>query len=208
LDLATTKKQGEVTTGWLREFSSIHMEEVRQDYLKNVLDKKLCPSTPEVLSAASKAPSIATVLQKIEVHSEELNMIDDLDFNIHAFMNTVGRKIGMQTITIKIMQQMGLQTALPQLDIHKLTRFLGKIYSGYRRDVEYHNDIHGADVLQMMFIFLKKGGLLELGDLNELDLLSILIGCVCHDFAHDGLNNAYHVNAITERAIRYNDQSV
>ncbi len=60
----------------------------------------------------------------------------------------------------------------------------------------------------MMFIFLKKGGLLELGDFNELDLLSILIGCVCHDFAHDGLNNAYHVNAITERAIRYNDQSV
>lgn len=28
---------------------------------------------------------------------------------------------------------------------------------------------------------------------------------MCHDFAHDGLNNAYHVNAISERARRYND---
>lgn len=76
---------------------------------------------------------------------------------------------------------------------------------GYRRDVEYHNDIHGADVLQMMFVFLKQGNLLQLASLNGLDLLSILIGCVCHDFGHDGLNNAYHVNKISKRAIRYND---
>lgn len=104
---------------------------------------------------------------------------------------------------------MGLyQAALPQLNIKKFTRFLGKIYQGYRRDVEYHNDIHGADVLQMMFVFLKQGGLQELAELNELDLLSILTSCVCHDFAHDGMNNAYHVNSISERAVRYNDQSV
>jgi hypothetical protein len=57
----------------------------------------------------------------------------------------------------------------------------------------------------MMFIILKQGELLQIGDLNELDLLSICIGCVCHDYAHDGLNNAYHVNAISDRAIRYND---
>jgi hypothetical protein len=36
LDLATTKKQSEVTSGWLREFSSIHMEEVRNNYLQNM----------------------------------------------------------------------------------------------------------------------------------------------------------------------------
>jgi hypothetical protein len=60
----------------------------------------------------------------------------------------------------------------------------------------------------MMFVFLKQGGLLSLADLDELDVLSMLIGSVCHDFAHDGLNNAYHVNATSERAIRYNDVSV
>jgi len=209
LDLATTKKQGEVTTGWLREFSSIHMEECRQDYLHNVLaQKKGDPSTPHQSSVISKAPSLATVQEKIDSHTEELSMISQFDFNIHRFMDKVGRKVGMSAITLKIMQNLGLEKALPLLDASKMTRFLGKIYQGYRRDVEYHNDIHGADVLQMMFIIIKQGDLLAIGDLNELDLLSILIGCVCHDFAHDGLNNAYHVNSISERAIRYNDQSV
>jgi hypothetical protein len=60
----------------------------------------------------------------------------------------------------------------------------------------------------MMFIFMKQGGLINLAELNELDTLSVLIASLCHDFAHDGLNNAYHVNAISDRAIRYNDQSV
>ncbi len=39
----------------------------------------------------------------------------------------------------------------------KLSAFLGQIYKGYRRDVEYHNDIHGADVFEMTFFFLKQG---------------------------------------------------
>lgn len=62
-------------------------------------------------------------------------------------MDKVGRKVGLSTITINIMQQIGLKTSLPLLNEQKLTRFLGKVYMGYRRDVEYHNDIHGTDVL-------------------------------------------------------------
>lgn len=31
---------------------------------------------------------------------------------------------------------------------------------------------------------------------------------MCHDFGHDGMNNAYHVNAMSDRAIRYNDIAV
>jgi HD superfamily phosphohydrolase YqeK len=57
----------------------------------------------------------------------------------------------------------------------------------------------------MMFVFLKQGNLLHLAELNELDTLSVVIAAICHDFAHDGLNNAYHVNAISTRAVRYND---
>lgn len=35
-----------------------------------------------------------------------------------------------------------------------------------------------------------------------------MISSVCHDYDHDGLNNSYHVNAISERAIRYSDKAV
>jgi hypothetical protein len=38
--------------------------------------------------------------------------------------------------------------------------------------------------------------------------LSTIISAVCHDYDHDGLNNAYHVNAVSERAIRYSDRAV
>ena len=31
---------------------------------------------------------------------------------------------------------------------------------------------------------------------------------MCHDYDHDGLNNAYHVNAISSRAVRYSDKAV
>lgn len=39
-------------------------------------------------------------------------------------------------------------------------------------------------------------------------MLSSIISGVCHDYDHDGLNNAYHVNAISDRAIRYSDRAV
>lgn len=36
----------------------------------------------------------------------------------------------------------------------------------------------------------------------------MLIAAMCHDVEHDGFTNTYHVNAITERAIRYHDKAV
>ena len=35
-----------------------------------------------------------------------------------------------------------------------------------------------------------------------------MIAAVCHDFDHDGLNNTYHVNAFTQRTVRYHHKSV
>lgn len=90
--------------------------------------KKGEPSTPNQSSVISKAPSFATVQEKIDEHHEDLKLIDSYKFNIHRFMEKVGRKVGMSAITVNIMQNMGLEKALPNLDIKKMTRFLGKIY--------------------------------------------------------------------------------
>ena len=43
----------------------------------------------------------------------------------------------------------------------KLSRFIGQMYKGYRRDVEYHNDMHAMDVLQMSYLFLTQGNIME-----------------------------------------------
>ena len=55
---------------------------------------------------------------------------------------------------------------------------------------------------------MNQGEMIKFASLSDLDVLSVIISAVCHDYDHDGFNNAYHVNAITERAIRYSDQSV
>jgi 3',5'-cyclic-nucleotide phosphodiesterase len=47
--------------------------------------------------------------------------------------------------------------------------------------------------------------LIEIAELDNHDLVAMIIAGVCHDFGHDGYNNAYHVNANTMRSIRYTD---
>lgn len=50
--------------------------------------------------------------------------------------------------------------------------------------------------------------MIEKLELGMIDVLSFLLGAVCHDLGHDGYTNSYHVNAITSRAINSNDVSV
>ena len=74
--------------------------------------------------------------------------------------------------------------------------------------VQYHNDLHGADVMHMCYYYLKQTHLARTLDLIELDMLAILISAVCHDLGHDGYTNGYHVNTISSRAIDSNDVAV
>lgn len=79
---------------------------------------------------------------------------------------------------------------------------------GYREKVSYHNDLHGADVAQFMFLLIKEGQLGSIAHLRYMDLFCAIISAVCHDYDHDGYNNAYHVNTMSARALRYHDESV
>lgn len=60
----------------------------------------------------------------------------------------------------------------------------------------------------MAHLMLSEGKLIQILELEHIDVLSFLISGMCHDLCHDGFTNGYHVNALTDRAIRYNDQSV
>jgi len=55
---------------------------------------------------------------------------------------------------------------------------------------------------------LTTGGLIKLAELDQVDILSMLTAAMCHDLGHDGFTNGYHINALSDRAIRYNDVSV
>jgi len=102
--------------------------------------------------------------------------------------------------------ELNLQEA--EINEQKMVEFLNVIASGYRTEVQYHNDLHGADVAQMVFLCLKMGNLKHRLQLSDIDVTSILLAAACHDYDHDGFTNSYHVNSMTMRAVRYHDEGV
>lgn len=101
-------------------------------------------------------------------------------------------------MTLNAISEMGLNSKNAiMLDMKKLGLFLNKIVDGYNRNIPYHNDLHGADVMHMTYYFMTKGGLNYKLHLREIDQLSMVIASACHDLGHDGFTNTYHSNAIT-----------
>lgn len=126
-------------------------------------------------------------------------------FNIFEAERIIGRPHLMNSLMLKITTDMKLNDIVNE---EKLLCFFDNIYVKYRRDVQYHNDLHGVDVCQMVYRMLTAGNLCNIMKLNKLDVLSFLTAAICHDVGHDGMNNSYHSNACTMRAINSNDVSV
>ena len=92
----------------------------------------------------------------------------------------------------------------------RLWKYLGEVAKGYE-DTPYHNALHAADIVQSVHWMLtptKLGGagLSEL--LEPLEIFVILFAAIVHDLGHDGKNNLYHINSMSQRAIDHNDISV
>eukprot|EP00586_Coscinodiscus_wailesii_P009200 CAMPEP_0172521502 /NCGR_PEP_ID=MMETSP1066-20121228/292615_1 /TAXON_ID=671091 /ORGANISM="Coscinodiscus wailesii, Strain CCMP2513" /LENGTH=549 /DNA_ID=CAMNT_0013304421 /DNA_START=67 /DNA_END=1716 /DNA_ORIENTATION=+ len=92
------------------------------------------------------------------------------------------------------------------LSIEKLINFLRTIEEKYTRENPYHNNTHGADVLQTFHTLLQMGGL-EFVD-SKLETFAMLIAAAIHDVGHPGRSNAFQINAKTDVALYYNDKSV
>ncbi|PRP75503.1 hypothetical protein PROFUN_10681 [Planoprotostelium fungivorum] len=91
------------------------------------------------------------------------------------------------------------------IPINHLLGFVRALQKHYY-DNPYHNFQHAFDVAQMCFIFLNKSFLREY--LTKTDVLALFVAALCHDLCHPALNNTYQVNAQTELALIYNDNSV
>ncbi|TPX45582.1 hypothetical protein SeMB42_g03949 [Synchytrium endobioticum] len=83
-------------------------------------------------------------------------------------------------------------------------RFMTAISLGYNEN-PFHNFKHCFCVTQMCYAILHVSGVHS--KLSVMDKLCLLTACIGHDLDHPGFNNAYQINAKTELAIVYNDQS-
>ncbi len=79
-------------------------------------------------------------------------------------------------------------------------------------DVEYHNFYHGFNVFQVCYLMLRGTALSEF--LERRDMLGLLVGAICHDMGHAGMNNGFHKQmyqkdpVIPNLALTYNDLAV
>jgi len=69
----------------------------------------------------------------------------------------------------------------------------------------FHNFIHCFCVTQMMYGIIHITNLVNI--LTPREKLILMLSCIGHDLDHPGCNNAYQVNAKTDLALLYNDQS-
>jgi len=69
----------------------------------------------------------------------------------------------------------------------------------------FHNFLHCFCVTQMMYGIINITNLVNI--LTPREKLILMLSCIGHDLDHPGCNNSYQVNAKTDLALLYNDQS-
>ncbi len=87
-----------------------------------------------------------------------------------------------------------------------VSTFAAKIFSQYNQ-VPYHNMWHGFGVFQGCYWAMSKCVEVRKG-IGIMDQFALLVAALCHDTNHDGVNNAFHMNAYDELALTYNDTSL
>ena len=94
-----------------------------------------------------------------------------------------------------------------KIEPQEFLNFSKEIQDGYQV-VPYHNKTHAADVCQTCYYFCTDLNMIEIAKLDDLDLASMLIGGIIHDYNHPGLNNVFLKETVHPLSIKYNDQSI
>ena len=131
--------------------------------------------------------------------------IESKDFDIFNFESKVGQENTLYMIGSYIYKKFDFSKIIKQ---KKFANWSKKIAAGYSRLNPYHTDLHGADVTQTCFISLLQEGVKEIAKVDNIDICSLILSCMCHDFKHFGLNNNFLKLTKHKLAIRYNDISI
>lgn len=131
--------------------------------------------------------------------------LSTFEFNIFEFSSVVGRTMQMPVLSTALIQLNGLNGLIDQ---NKFLQFMIKIYNGYKRSVEYHNDLHGSDVAQHCHYILRSQNMGSYAKFDSFDTLSLIVAALCHDVGHDGFNNKFHVVTESDRFLMYGDVNV
>ena len=160
---------------------------------KRVIQSKLNPNKKEVMNI----PDINLITKN--------NPIDSKDFNIFEFESKVGQTNTLLLIGSYIYKKFDFSKIIQEI---KYVNWSKKIAAGYSRLNPYHTDLHASDVTQTCFLYLLQDGVKDISQVDNIDICSLILSCMCHDFKHGGLNNNFLRLTKDKLAIRYNDISI
>lgn len=86
-----------------------------------------------------------------------------------------------------------------------LCRWVLSVKKNYR-PVKYHNWRHALNVAQTMFAMMKTGKMERF--MKDLEILGLLVACLCHDLDHRGTNNAFQTKTESPLAILYSTSTM
>lgn len=92
-----------------------------------------------------------------------------------------------------------------QIPYQVLCRWVLSVKKNYR-PVKYHNWRHALNVAQTMFAMLKTGKMERF--MTDLEILGLLVACLCHDLDHRGTNNAFQAKTESPLAILYSTSTM
>lgn len=204
-------------TNWLQEYSTFNMNQIQTKIISSLKDN----SSDYNMSVGTKGTKKFELMKLTKNHSfntmrRQQTQISEIfftskthEFDVFTFAEQIGRQHALPYLIVHLLDNLpSKEENFGNFNENKLVLFLNQIQMGYQQKVAYHNDLHGVDVAQFMFLLIKDAQLDRVADLRYLDMTSAIIAAVCHDYDHDGFNNAYHVNKMTMRALRYHDESV
>ena len=141
--------------------------------------------------------------QELAAINKALDGVNEWDWNVFE-LEKASNGHPLQVIGLHLLSHWDLVQRF-QLDEEKLRAWLAHIEGQYN-DTPYHNRVHAADVTQTVHAMIATGGLRDF--LTDMEVLAILLAAIVHDVGHDGMNNNYHKNALTDRAIAFNDEAI
>ena len=94
--------------------------------------------------------------ENMQILAKSLVKIHSYDFDIFSINSIIDKKT-MQLISQEILSKYDFFRNI--LDERIFKNFVQEINDGYSRSVTYHNDLHGTDVMQTVYILIEKGDL-------------------------------------------------
>ena len=222
-NMENSKPSMKMKLGWLKEYSTISKENhvfsmigknINKLFHRYSLSSDLSTFNPvkeEKKIYAKKRQSVNpdlsanNLIKKLNDEGQPNLNFESEKFNIFEFEKKIGKENILAATSIYILNYHELFDIIPY---NKFEHFIYEISKGYHRENPYHTDLHAADMLQSIFVYNIYSNFKDSLNLVEIDLLSIFISAIIHDYGHPGLNNNYLIKTKDDLAIKYNDISV